>query len=361
MEELKTMQLKTNSNNLLKGLQQAVGTIKPNNTLPILDCFHLELQGNNLTITTSDLEVTTIVKLEVESVENGTIAVPHNTLLNLLKTFNNETITISALNNTLTITANSGEYQLTYDDANDYPNTPDLNEESYTVDGNVLNKAISKVLFATSNDELRPQFCGVYFDNGFIVATDAHKLVKVETNINADFILPKKASQQLKNLLPKDTNVALQYNQTNALFAFDNITIITRLVDGKYPNYEAVIPKENPNRLSINRQEFISVLKRMEVFANKQTNQIRLDLSEFETLISSEDVDYRNKAKETLNGVYSGQGMAIGVNAKFLVEMLNSLNCEEVFLDMSEPNKAILINGEEGVNMLVMPLMLNAK
>ena len=355
------MQLKTNSNNLLKGLQQAVGTIKQNNTLPILDCFHLELQCNDLTITTSDLEVTTIVKLEVESVENGTIAVPHKTLLDLLKTFNNETITISAINNTLTITANSGEYQLAYDDANDYPNTPSVDEQGVEINSSDLQQSISKVLFATANDDLKPTLSGVYFDNGFIVATDAHKLVKVETNINADFILPKKASQQLKNLLPKDTNVALQYNQTNALFAFDNITIITRLVDGKYPNYNAVIPKENPNRLSINRQEFISVLKRMEVFANKQTNQIRLDLSEFEALISSEDTDYRNKAKETLNGVYSGQEIAIGVNAKFLVEMLNTLNCEEVFLDMSEPNKAILINGEKGVLMLIMPIMLNAK
>ena len=355
------MQLKTNSNNLLKGLQQAVGTIKPNNTLPILDCFHLELNNNDLTITTSDLEVTTIVNLEVESVENGTIAVPHKTLLDLLKTFNNETITISAINNTLTITASSGEYQLAYDDANDYPSTPNVEEEYITIDSNHLQQSISKVLFATANDDLRPTLSGVYFDNGFIVATDAHKLVKVESTINGNFILPKKASQQLKNLLPKDTNVTLQYNQTNALFSFDNITIITRLVDGKYPNYEAVIPKENPNRLSINRQEFISVLKRMEVFANKQTNQIRLDLSDFEVLISSEDVDYRSRAKETLDAVYSGEPMAIGVNAKFLVEMLNSLNCEEVYLDMSEPNRAILINGEEGVLELIMPIMLNGK
>ena len=355
------MQLKTNSNNLLKGLQQAVGTIKPNNTLPILDCFHLELQGNDLTITTSDLEVTTIVKLEVESVENGTIAVPHSTLLNLLKTFNNETITLSALNNTLTITASSGEYQLAYDDANDYPSTPNVNEQGTEINSIDLQQSISKVLFATANDDLRPTLSGVYFDNGFIVATDAHKLVKVESSINGNFILPKKASQQLKNLLPKDTNVTLQYNQTNALFSFDNITIITRLIDGKYPNYEVVIPRENPNRLSINRQEFISVLKRMEVFANKQTNQIRLDLSDFEVFISSEDVDYRSRAKETLDAVYSGEPMAIGVNAKFLVEMLNSLNCEEVYLDMSEPNRAILINSEEGVLMLCMPIMLNSK
>ena len=355
------MQLKTNSNNLLKGLQQAVGTIKPNNTLPILDCFHLDLNNNDLTITTSDLEVTTIVKLEVESVENGTIVVPHSTLLSLLKTFNNETITISAINNTLTITASSGEYQLAYDDANDYPSTPSVEEEGVTIYGNHLQQSISKVLFATANDALRPTLSGVYFDSGFIVATDAHKLVKVESTINGNFILPKKASQQLKNLLPKNTNVTLQYNQTNALFSFDNITIITRLVDGKYPNYEAVIPKENPNRLSINRQEFISVLKRMEVFANKQTNQIRLDLRDFEVLISSEDVDINKRAKETLDAVYSGESMAIGVNAKFLVEMLNSLNCEEVYLDMSEPNRAILINGEEGVLELIMPIMLNSK
>lgn len=355
------MELKTNSNNLLKGLQQVVGTIKPNNSLPILDCFKLMLQNSELTIEATDLEVTTIVTLEVENISNGNIAVPHKALLDLLKTFNNETLTISATNSTLKINASCGEYELAYEDASEFPKTIEVLEQSTLVSSLELNNAISKALFATSNDELRPTMCGVYFDNGYVVATDAHKLVKIETNVSGNFILPKKASQQLKNLLPKDGEVTLKNNNTNALFTFDNVTIITRLVDGQYPNYNAVIPKENPNRLTIDRQLFISVLKRMEVFSNKQTSLIRLDLSDNEVLISSENVDYKQKAKETLHAIYSGQTMSIGFNAKFLIEMLNNVNATDVNLDMSDPNRACLINGEEGVVGLVMPVMLNSK
>lgn len=361
------MQLKTNSNNLLKGLQKTVGVIKPNQVLPIIDDFKLELVGNELSITTTDLENTITTKLEVLGGNDGVICVPHKTILELLKTFNNESIEINSHSSgILEIVSEQGEYEIAYDDAKDFPTThKEVEQALYNtgnmIDSNELQKVISKTLFATGNDELRPIMNGIYFDNGKIVATDAHKLIKVLTTINANFILPKKSAQLLKSLLPKDEDVVLQYNDTNALFSFDNTTLICRLVDGKYPNYEVVIPKENPNKLSIERELFISVLKRLQVFSNKTTNQVRLDLNQYETLISSEDIDFNNKAKETLDAVYSGEDMSIGVNSKFLIEMLSNINSEEITLDMSTPNRAILVNGELDVVGLVMPVMLNAK
>lgn len=356
------MQFKTNSNNLLRGLSQVVGVITPNNTLPILDNFHLSLLGDELTITGSDLEITITSKIEVEGGNDGSICVGTKTLLDLLKTMNNESILFtSAQNGQVIIQASQGDYEISYDDANDFPSTPTLSEETQSISSNELKNVITKTIFATGNDDLRPIMMGVYFDNGKVVATDAHKLVKVTTDINANFVLPKKGANLLKNLLPKDdVDVEMQYNGTNALFTFDNISVIVRLVDGKYPNYEAVIPKENPNKLSIGRVEFINTLKRLQAFSNKQTNQIRLDLNQNEVVVSSEDIDFRNKAKETLDAVYSGSDLAIGVNGKFLIEMLSNINCDDVHLDMSEPNRAILVNGEENVTGLVMPIMLNA-
>ena len=356
------MQFKTNSNNLLKGLSQVVGVITPNNTLPILDNLHLSLVGNELTITGSDLEITITSKIEVDGGNDGAICVGTKTLLDLLKTMNNESILFASTQNVqVIIQATQGYYEISYDDANDFPSTPTLSEETQSISSNELKNVITKTIFATGNDELRPIMMGVCFESGKVASTDAHKLVKVTTNINANFVLPKKGANLLKNLLPKDdVEVEMQYNTTNALFTFDNISVIVRLVDGKYPNYEAAIPQNNNNKLSIGRVEFINTLKRLQAFSNKTTNQVRLDLNQDEVIISSEDVDFRNKAKETLNAVYSGSNLSIGFNSKFMIEMLSNINCEEVSLDMSEPNRAILVNGEENVLGLLMPVMLNA-
>ena len=235
--------------------------------------------------------------------------------------------------------------------------------------------AISKTIFASGNDDLRPVMSGVFFqfsqENLTFVATDAHKLVKYQrTDLQAsqvaEFIMPKKPLTLLKGILGgSEDDVLIEYNDSNAKFTFDKTILICRLIDGKYPNYEAVIPKENPNKLEINRNQFLNSLRRVSIFSNKTTHQIRLKIAGAELNISAEDIDYSNKAEERLTCDYQGDDMQIGFNSRFLTEMINNLESDDVSLEMSLPNRAGIltpIDGlEEGehITMLVTPVMLN--
>ncbi len=203
------------------------------------------------------------------------------------------------------------------------------------------------------------------------MATDAHKLVKYSRNDisasqTAEFIMPKKPLNLLKGILSgSDSEVPIEYNDSNARFTFEDTTLVCRLIDGKYPNYEAVIPKENPNKLVIDRGQFLSSVKRVSIFSNKTTHQVRLKIAGAELNISAEDVDYSNKAEERLTCSYQGDDMQIGFNSRFLTEMLSNLNANEVQLEMSLPNRAGILTPVDGldegekVTMLVMPVMLN--
>ena len=216
---------------------------------------------------------------------------------------------------------------------------------------------------------------GVFFqlspENLIFVATDAHKLVKyirkdVSANEVAEFIMPKKPLTLLKNILSgNDEDVVIEYNDTNAKFSFGNSTLICRLIDGKYPNYEAVIPKENPNKLTLDRNSFYNSVRRVSIFSSKTTHQIRLKMAGTELKISAEDLDFSNKADERLLCSYEGDDMQIGFNSRFLLEMLNHLNSNDILLEMSLPNRAGILTpidgleeGEE-ITMLVMPVMLS--
>ena len=217
---------------------------------------------------------------------------------------------------------------------------------------------------------------GVFFqanaDIFRFVATDAHRLVKYTRNgldnlQAAEYIMPKKPLNLLKNILGgNNDDVTIEYNNTNTRFSFQNIVLTCRLIDGKYPNYEAVIPKENPNVLTINRNLFLTSLKRVAIFSNKTTNQVRLKLVGNSLTISAEDIDFANKAEERLPCDYNGTDLQIGFNSRFLIEMLNNLQSEEITLEMSEPNRAGIIKPVDGLEdgeeilMLVMPVMLNA-
>ena len=239
----------------------------------------------------------------------------------------------------------------------------------------MLATAISKTIFAAGNDDLRPVMSGVFFqlasDGLIFVATDAHKLVKyARTDATApqaaEFIMPKKPLNLLKGILAgTEEAVTIEYNESNAKFSFDNMELICRLVDGKYPNYEAVIPKENPNKLTIDRNLFLNSIKRVSIFSNKTTHQIRLRIAGAELNISAEDIDYSNKAEERLTCDYQGDDIQIGFNSRFLVEMLSNLTCDAVTLELSMPNRAGILTPSDGldegeaVTMLVMPVMLN--
>ena len=371
------MKFIVSSSYLLKQLQVLGGIINTNNTLPILDNFLFNLDNNDLTVSASDLETTISSKLEVESTDKGMVCIPARLLLETLKTFPEQPLAFTVEdNNTIEISSNHGKYALAYANAEDFPNVVELKDPSSTlIQGDILSTAISKTIFASGNDDLRPVMSGVFFqfstENLIFVATDAHKLVKytrddISASQTAEFIMPKKPLNLLKSILAgSEEDVTIEYNESNAKFSFDNTEMICRLIDGKYPNYEAVIPKENPNKLLIDRNQFLNSVRRVSIFSSKSTHQIRLKIAGAELNISAEDIDYSNKAEERLTCDYQGDDMQIGFNSRFLTEMLNNLTSDEVSLEMSLPNRAGILTPVDGldegetVTMLVMPVMLN--
>ncbi|TGV01653.1 DNA polymerase III subunit beta [Flavivirga abyssicola] len=372
------MKFIVSSTYLLKQLQVLGGVINSSNTLPILDNFLFELEHTKLTVSASDLETTMSSSLDVESDSEGSVAIPARLLLDTLKTFPEQPLTfVVEDNNTIEISSNHGKYALAYADGNEFPKAVALEDPSKTVvTGDILATAISKTIFAAGNDDLRPVMSGVFFqfstEGLTFVATDAHKLVKytredIKANQVAEFIMPKKPLNLLKGILAaKEEDVTIEYNESNAKFTFENSELICRLIDGKYPNYEAVIPKENPNKLVIDRTQFLNSVRRVSIFSNKTTHQIRLKIAGAELNISAEDIDYSNKAEERLTCDYQGDDMQIGFNSRFLTEMLNNLGSDEVQLEMSMPNRAGILTPIDGldegeqITMLVMPVMLNS-
>ena len=366
------------STQLQRQLQILSGVLNTSNTLPILDHVLFELAPQQLKITATDLETTISAKIKVESTSEGKLAVPARLLLDTVKTFPEQPLTFSqADNNTLEISSEQGKYALAYANADEYPQAADVvDASSLTIQGDTLATAINNTIFASGNDDLRPVMSGVFFQlssSGMtFVATDAHKLVKYErTDVvapeTAEFIMPKKPLNLLKSVLVgSEEDVTINYNSSNVQFSFDDNLVICRLIDGKYPNFEAVIPKENPNVMSINRVQLLNTVKRVSIFSNKTTHQIRLRIAGAELHISAEDIDYSNKAEERLTCSFQGDDMQIGFNARFLTEMLSNLNSDEIQLELSLPNRAGIITPVDGldegeqVTMLVMPVMLNS-
>ncbi|MBS9773985.1 MAG: DNA polymerase III subunit beta [Tenacibaculum sp.] len=371
------MKFIVSSSQLLKQLQVLGGVINSNNTLPILDNFLFELSENTLKASASDLETTMTATIEVESNDTGSIAINARLLLDTLKTFPDQPLTIKTEGeNTIEISSEQGKYDMAYFSAEEFPKAVELPSPSSTeIPANVLGTAISKTIFASGNDDLRPVMSGVFFQFNSkeltFVATDAHKLVKytrtdITADKNAEFIMPKKPLNLLKGVLSNtDSNVLIEYNDSNAKFTFDSLVLVCRLIDGKYPNYEAVIPKENPNKLTIDRASFLNSVRRVSIFSSKTTHQIRLKMAGTELNISAEDVDYSNKADERLVCDYQGDDLQIGFNSRFLSEMLNNLSSNDVQIEMSLPNRAGILTPIDGTDegeeilMLVMPVMLN--
>ena len=372
------MKFIVNSSELLKELQKLSGVLSTNNTLPILDNFLFELSSGTINIIASDLETTMSTSISADTTTEGKIAIPAKLLLETLKTFSSQPLTFLINEETFGIEINSenGVYKLSGQNASEFPKTPSLSSSSSTkINALAFVNAINKTLFACGNDELRPvmsgMFCELSAEKITFVATDAHKLVKHIRNdfsaeSTASFILPKKPLTLLKNTLTNDIDLTIEYNDTNSLFTFDNTTIICRLIDGKYPNYEAVIPKENPNKLTISKSDLLNSIKRISIYANKTTHQIRLAVAGSELQISSEDLDFANQAEERLSCDYIGEDMEIGFNSKFMIEMLNNIGADQICLEMSASNRAgilLPLDGQdegEDTLMLVMPVMLNS-
>ena len=371
------MKFNISSSDLLKKLQIANGAIASNPVLPILEDFLFEIQDSQLTISATDLEtsITTSIAL-TEASGSFTIAIPAKTLIDTLKGLPEQPVTFTIDEETfgIRITSAFGKYKLAGENGSDYPRIPTPDEvDAVVLDGLTLTEAINNTLFATSTDELRPAMTGVYVQVGqntlTCVATDAHKLVKasysnVTSDVENNFIVPKKALNMIKGIIPATEEVKISYNKANAFFSFEGVQMACRLINAKYPDYNAVIPVNNPNILTINRLDFLSSLKRIIIYANKTTNQVVLNLVNGGLTLSAQDLDFANEAVEQLACSFNGDALSIGFNAKFLIEMLNVLDSEEVNLELSTPNRAGILVPATGVEtedilMLVMPIMLS--
>ena len=373
-----------NSQQLLKQLQSLSGVLSNNNTMPIIGCFHFHLEENSLVVKTTDLSTTLVARLEVETgrmEQAEEVAIPSKMLLEILKSFDDVPLTfnVDSQSHAITIASGEGEYNLAGMDADTYPTMPTAEGTSTAhMTCSALVEAINKTYFATSNDEMHQQMSGIFCemtpDGVTFVATDAHKLVRyrrkdVSSEESTNFILPKKPITIVKNILASrkdDGDVTIEYNNTNIFITFDNFYIVCRLVDGRYPNYEAAIPKDNPNKLILDRLTFLNTLRRVSIFASEATRQVRLSIGHDRLEISAEDLEFSNKAHESIPCQYEGEPMDIGFNAKFLTEMIGNLDSEQVLMEMSHPSRAGIIfpYGDESedkaddILMLVMPVML---
>jgi DNA polymerase III subunit beta len=372
------MNFVVSASTLLKHLKSISGVLNTNNTIPILDCFLFEINKSELMLSASDMETTITTSLKIDSNESGSIAVPAKTLMDSLANLPEQPISfiVDKVKHSIKLKTETGDYNISGQNGEEYPKMPKLDSQnSIVIKSDVLANAINKTIFATGNDDLRPVMSGVFCQfnetSSIFVATDAHKLVRyTRSDAKADtassFIMPKKPLNVLKGLLMGvDDAVKIDFNKTNALFSFGNVHLICRLIDGKYPNYEAVIPKQNPNKLTIDRSAFLGALKRVSVFSNKATHQIRVKVTGSQLRVSAEDLDFANEGHELLTCTYIGEDMEIGFNSRFLLEMVANLDCDEIVIEMSAPNRAGIIlpsnkaNPAEDILMLVMPVMLN--
>lgn len=370
------MKFSVSSSELLKHLQVASGALGSNPVLPILEDFLFQIDNKQLSITASDLETSISTTIEVMADDDFSVAIPAKILLDTLKALPQQPVTfnINTENYGIEITSSYGKYRLAGENGADYPDIPEAETvDTVKINSQYLIEAINKTVFATSGDELRPAMTGVYFQVDFnkliCVATDAHKLVKYTTHhlageVATSFIIPKKALNLLKNALPANEIVTLAFNKANAFFSFGSTRLVCRLIDARYPDYNAVIPVDNPFTLTLNRADFQNSLKRIAIYANKTTNQVVLDMSDKSLTISAQDLDFSNEATEQMACEFAGEQLKIAFNARFLVEMLGVLEGDEVKMQLSTPSKAGILSpledsADRDIMMLVMPVMLN--
>ncbi|MDD5183722.1 MAG: DNA polymerase III subunit beta [Paludibacter sp.] len=378
------MKFIVSSTDLLSHLLAISRVINSKNSLPILDNFLFQLEGNMLTMTASDIETTLITSMEVETVEgSGKVAVASRLLLDTLREFPAQPLSfnINDTNLALVITSANGSYNFIGQNGDEYPRMPQLQEDArmLTLPVSTLSSGISKTLFCTADDELRPVMNGVFFDiseQGLtLVATDAHKLVRYKTvhtsasleegEETVNFILPKKPATMLKNILPKESgDVEIRFDKKNAHFKLGNYTMICRQVEGRFPNYNAVIPTSNPYKIIIDRVTLLNAMKRVSVFANQASNLVKLAFSTNEIHISAQDIDFSISAEETISCQFDEEPIKIGFKSSFLIEILGNINSTDIIMEMSDASRAGLIlpfENEEGeeILMLLMPMLLN--
>ncbi len=373
------MRFVVSSTALYSHLQAISKVINSKNTLPILDCFLLDLDGNTLTLTAADSETRLVTSLEVNDVEgSGRLAVNARNLLDPLKELPDQPLTFHINDDNLEVFIyfHNGKYNFVGQKGDDYPQPRALNSEaiSLTIEPQVLLSGISRTLFATADDELRPVMNGVYFDitadDITFVASDGHKLVRlknssVKSGQRASFILPKKPANLLKGILAKETQpVEIRFDENNAYLTLSSYVMTCRFIEGRYPNYSSVIPSNNPNKAVLDRLSILNALKRVSVFSNLASSLVKFQLNTDSVKVFAQDLDFSTAAEESVPCQYDGTPMNIGFKSSFLIDILNNISADNISIELSDPSRAGLIfpveNEEhEDILMLLMPMMLN--
>lgn len=373
------MKFIVSSTALFSHLQAISRVINSRNSLPILDCFLFELRDGTLFMTASDNDTTLSTSIEVnESDSDGRFAVSSKTLLEALKEIPEQPLSfhIEPSNMEITVEYLNGKYSLMGQNADEYPQAQALgsNAVQVTMGAEILMNGVNRSIFATADDELRPVMNGIYFDitteDITMVASDGHKLVRCKTlaakgNERAAFILPKKPATLLKNLLPKEQGaVTIEFDERNAVFMLESYRMVCRLIEGRYPNYNSVIPQNNPHKVTVDRQQLVGALRRVSIFSSQASSLIKLRMQENQIVISAQDIDFSTSAEETQVCQYAGAAMSIGFKSTFLIDILNNISADEVVIELADPSRAgVIIPVEQEENedllMLLMPMMLN--
>jgi DNA polymerase-3 subunit beta len=370
------MKFVVSASGLLKQLQQISGVISSNTVLPILEDFLFEIDKNKLTVSATDLETVMKVHMDIEAKDSGRVCIPAKILMDSLKNIPEQPLTFDIDKNyAVEITSSNGKYKVMGENPDNYPKEPMADDDNtFTMTSSALLTAINKTIFAVSADDLRPAMTGVYFelDKSAIafVATDAHRLVKyIRTDVSCpkkdSFIVPKKPLSLLKASLPdNEDELQVSYNKNHLFVKHGGTELVCRLIDARFPDYKVVIPTDNPYTLQVNKADFQGALKRVQVFSNKSTNQVVLSINSKELQLSSQDVDFNFEGNERMMCTFDGDQLQIAFNARFLIEMLNGVDTDEIKMLLNTSTKAGIIKPteqpeNEDLMMLVMPLMLN--
>jgi DNA polymerase III subunit beta len=370
------MKFIVSSSQLLKQLQHIAGVINANTVLPILEDFLFEVDKNKLSVVATDLETVMRIQLEVEAKDSGKVCIPAKILMDSLKNIPEQPLTFNIDKNFgIEITSDNGKYKVMGENPDNFPKEPAADDTtSFTMPSTALVTAINKTLFAVSNDDLRPAMTGVYFELNpkFVqfVATDAHRLVRFKrTDVDCpkqdSFIVPRKPLNLLKSALPdNEDEITVNYNSNHLFVKHGTTQMSCRLIDARFPDYKVVIPNDNPYKLVVNKAEFQQALRRVSVFSNKSTNQVALNISGSELQLAAQDIDFSFEGTERMKCQYDGEDITIAFNARFLIEMLNAADGDEVRIELATPTKAGIlkpteVEENEELLMLVMPLMLN--
>ena len=357
-------------------LSRVIGSKSP---IQILESYLFEISGNELKMTASDNENVMVSTLQLDQCDGeGSFCVPSQTILDAVKELPDQPLNfdVDTDTNTIKIIYQNGIYNFTTQNSDEYPQTQPMGDgaTSINIDAGVLNANITRCIFATAEDDLRPVMNGIYFDltaDGLaIVASDGHKLVRnrvlnIISDIPAAFILPKKPATLLKNVLAKDGgDVEIRFDGKNAVINFAEGSLSCRLIEGRFPNYNSVIPQNNPNNMTIDRKSLLGGLRRVLPFSSDSSQLVRLHLETDRLEISAEDIDFSTSAKESITCDYSGQPMDIGFKGSSLQEILSNMDSDEIIISLADPSRAGIITPvqqpeQQDVLMLLMPMLLN--